>query len=73
MIRVVLEHSPSLYVLCGLIDEAELGPTMTVNDNETYYRSVIKSHYQLYKRALSGWGAAGNPDDPRPVFAPGQR
>ena len=73
MIRVVLEQAPNLYALTGEIDEKELGPTMHVLGS-TYYRAYTKNHFVMYRRAISGWGAAApNPSDPRPVFAPGQR
>lgn len=74
MIRVVAQHSPTLFEILGVFPGADdtLVPAIEI-DGETYYKSDVKNHYALYKRALSGWGAAGNPEDSRPVFAPGQR
>jgi hypothetical protein len=75
VIRVVVEHSSSLYGLLGLFDnEKEELPIEMCVDDVTYYKSEVKVHFALYKRALSGWGAASrNPADPRPVFDARQR
>ncbi len=56
MIRVVAQHSPSLFGFLGLFKEARLTPTLDVGGH-TYYRAESHKHYVLYKAALSGWGA----------------
>lgn len=71
MIRVVVEHTPALFAILGLYDD-NLPQTLTI-DGQTFYRAETHDHYVLYKAALSGWGAAGQPNDPRPVFDAGQR
>lgn len=74
MIRVVAQHSPALFAILGVFPESEttLAPTIKI-DGQTYYRTETHHHYVLYKAALSGWGAAGRPNDPRPAFDPAQR
>jgi len=71
MIRVVFQYTPALFGLV-LLDEAELTPVIAYGGH-SYYRSETHAHYVLYRMAVSGWGAAPNPDDPRPVFDPAQR
>ncbi|HKB80739.1 MAG TPA: hypothetical protein VKH35_13580 [Thermoanaerobaculia bacterium] len=71
MIRVVFEYTPSIFGLVYL-DEAELTPVITYG-GRSYYRAETHQHYVKYRSALSGWGAAPNADDPRPVFDPQQR
>lgn len=72
MIRVVIQHSPSLFSM-ALVDEVDLTPTFAYDD-QTYYRAETHDHYVLYRAAISGWGAAApNPNDARPVFDPRQR
>lgn len=75
MIRVVAEHSPALFAILGVFPGGveTLAGTLEL-EGGTYYKAEVKTHYVLYRRAISGWGAAApNPNDPRPVFAPGQR
>lgn len=72
MIRVVVQHSPSLYSIAPA-EEAALTSTFE-HEGQTYYRAETHDHWVLYKAALSGWGAAApNPNDARPVFDPRQR
>lgn len=75
LIRVIAQHSPSLFVMLGMAEDYELPATMKVQGYETtYYLAERHDHYALYKAALSGWGAAApNPGDARPVFDPRQR
>lgn len=56
MIRVVAQHSPSLFAILGLAEEHELPPQMKVEGHDTtYYRAETHDHYVLYKAAISGW------------------
>jgi len=72
-LRVVVEHSPELFVILGLCREDEAPPEMFVR-GRTYYRARSTPRWVLYRAALSGGGAAApDPNDLRPVFAPGQR
>lgn len=78
MIRIVAEHAPNLFAIFGAIDTPEEAPATVELDalgvRATYYKAVVKNHFILYRRALSGWGAAApNPNDARPVFDPRQR
>lgn len=56
MIRVVCQHSPSLFSL-SIADEKSLVPTF-VHEGVTFYRSETHNHYVLYRSAISGWGEA---------------
>lgn len=58
MIRVVAQHSPSLFVILGLAELAECPLTMVVQDR-TYYKAESYDHYVLYKAAISGHGGGG--------------
>jgi hypothetical protein len=61
MTRVVIQESPSLFALAIFPGTPEdLSPTFE-KDGVTYYRSEIHHHYVLYKKAISGWGAATGP------------
>lgn len=55
--RVVFEHGPALFGLT-LVDEASLTPELRAEDGTTYYLAQRKVHYDLYKRAVTDWGAA---------------
>lgn len=59
MIRIVVQHSPTLFAILGLIDEASLMPEL-IAYGQTFYRSETHDHYVLYKAALTGWGEAPN-------------
>lgn len=73
MIRVVIEESPTLYRILGLAAVEDVAQVFEAT-GRTFYRAELHNHYILYKAAISGWGAAApNPNDPRPVFSPGQR
>ena len=60
MIRVVAEHTPTMFAILGLTQEADCLPTYELTDTDgspaTYYRALTKpGFYVLYKRALQGW------------------
>ncbi len=78
MIRIVAEHAPNLFAIVGWFDQTDDLPATLELDalgtRATYYKSIVKQHFVLYRRAISGWGAAApNPNDARPVFDPRQR
>ncbi len=57
MIRLVFEHSPELYSMCGH-DEAIDGPipqTCTVN-GDTFYRVESTPRWILFRQAVKGHG-----------------
>lgn len=63
-IRVVLQHSPTLYEIVGLFDAETTKPTLTYGDEKrTYYHTQSTDRWQLYVAAVTGHGAAAF--DPR--------
>lgn len=63
VIRVVVQHSPSLYAILGAypVDSEFLTLTLKM-DGQTFYRAETHDTYVLYRAALSGWGAGGTFD-----------
>lgn len=71
MIRVLAEHSPSLYSFIGLVkEEKECPATLEMRHpngpSTTYYRARSAHRWVLYRAALSGHGQG-------PAFHPQQK
>lgn len=73
MIRVVVEHTPSLFSI-ALVDEKLLEGSNTFEyEGVTCYRAETHDHYVLYRRALTGWGGVHNDQGGHMVPDPRQR
>jgi hypothetical protein len=72
------EDTPEFYRLVGVYPEEQCEAILQLADKDgvphTYYRARSTPRWVLYRRALSGWGAAApDPTDPRATFDPRQR
>ena len=72
VVRVVVEHTPELFAILGLCKLDECLPMLILQDR-AFYRARSTPHWVLYKATISGWGAAPDPTDTRPIFDPAQR
>jgi hypothetical protein len=56
-VRVVVEHSPSLYTLLGLMLLTDCPPVLQVRGHDsTFYRVESNDRWVLYRAAITGWG-----------------
>ena len=65
--RVVLQHTPKIFALVGIHDDAEpwLAGTQVEISGKTYFRAETHDHYILLKAAVEGWGGTTYPPDAR--------
>ena len=55
IVRVMAQHSPTLFGLLGLWPLSQCAPVLVVGDR-SYYRSASTPRWVLYKRSVRGHG-----------------